>query len=52
MLSTVDDTGVTATFSGFFRIVSASREISGGIVAEKNRVCRPAGSFAMIFFTS
>ena len=36
MISTVDETGVTETFSGLCKMVLASFTISGGMVAEKN----------------
>ena len=52
MVSAVDDTGVTSTFSGLVNMVLASCWISFGIVAEKNSVCLFAGTLAMIFFTS
>ena len=35
MVSTVDETGVTSTFSGDVRIEFANFSISGGMVAEK-----------------
>ena len=43
-MSTVDDAGVTSTFSGDVSMVFAKVSISGGIVAEKKRVCRFAGN--------
>ncbi len=39
MVSTVDETGVTSTFSGDVRIEFANFSISGGMVAEKK--CLP-----------
>ena len=48
MVSTVEDAGVTSTFSGSVSIELAKVSISGGIVAEKKSVCRFAGrSFSM-----
>lgn len=44
MISTVEEAGVTSTFSGFVNIEFASVSISGGMVAEKNRVCLFVGS--------
>ena len=38
MVSTVDETGVTSTFSGWVSMEFASFSISGGMVAEKNKV--------------
>ena len=35
MVSSVDETGLTSTFTGFFRIVFDSATILFGIVAEK-----------------
>ena len=43
MVSTVDEAGVTSTFSGEVRMELANFSISGGIVAEKKSVCRLAG---------
>lgn len=43
-MSTVDDAGVTSTFSGCVSMEFAKVSISGGIVAEKKRVCRFAGN--------
>ena len=43
MVSAVDDTGVTSTFLGLYKILSASFTISGGIVAEKNNDCLRCG---------
>ena len=40
MVSTVDETGVTSTFSGDVRIEFANFSISGGMVAEKKK-CLP-----------
>ena len=38
MVSAVDDTGVTSTFSGLCKMVLANLVISGGMVAEKKSV--------------
>ena len=47
--STVVADGVTATVTGSISIWSARRAISGGMVAEKNSVCRSFGTSATIF---
>ena len=44
MMSTVEEAGVTSTFSGLVNIEFANVSISGGMVAEKNKVCLRAGS--------
>ena len=43
IFSTVVATGVTATCTGSRSMAAASWEISRGMVAEKNKVCRSAG---------
>ena len=48
MTSTVEETGVTSTFTGFDKIVPASFSISVGIVAEKNMLWRFLGNSRMI----
>ncbi len=50
MVSTVEDTGVIFISAGFLRIVPASLAMSGGIVAEKNKVCFFGGVFCYDFF--
>ncbi|MNU09558.1 hypothetical protein D3C72_2561980 [compost metagenome] len=52
ILSTVVEAGVTSIFIGFFNKELTRDMISGGIVAEKNNVCRLAGSLAIIRFIS
>jgi len=38
MRSTVEETGVTSTLTGLVRMLLARREMSAGMVAEKNSV--------------
>ncbi len=49
MISTVDETGVTDTELGLFKIALAKLTISEGIVAEKNRDCLFFGKTANSF---
>ncbi len=52
MRSAVAETGATFTSMGSFSIEAARRAMACGIVAEKNRFCRLAGSACTIFWMS
>ena len=52
MVSAVEETGVTLTSTGLFNMPDASPLISGGMVAEKNKVCLFCGNAAITRFTS
>ena len=52
MVFAVEETGVTSTFAGFVKMEFAKLWISFGMVAEKNKVWRCTGNFAITFFTS
>ena len=52
MASTGEEMGSTATFTGSWSRELTRSVISGGMVAEKNRVCFWRGSHWRIFFTS
>ena len=52
MISTGEETGAAAAFTGSWRRVSTRSRISGGRVAEKNMVCFFSGSRRMTLRTS
>ena len=52
MISTVDETGVTVTELGLFKITFAKLTISAGMVAEKKRDCLFFGKTANSFLIS
>ena len=52
MISTVEETGVTVTELGLFKIALERVTISGGMVAEKKRDCLFLGKTAKSFLMS
>jgi len=52
MVSAVEDTGLTTTFSGLSNICRDKSKMFLGIVAEKNKDCLLCGNIAKIFLMS